>query len=97
MRRTKTSFKREDGVHYHTRDVAVMRGKFEGLPGDPASATPALETRHNQVSLGTYKEIKFPARFGRRADARYRRYRPLTDPPDRQRWIAPTVTAPTKR
>ena len=30
-----TSFKQEEGVHYHARDVAVMRGKFEGMPGHP--------------------------------------------------------------
>jgi len=39
-----TSFKQEDGVHYHARDVAVMRGHFEGLPVILASATPALES-----------------------------------------------------
>jgi primosomal protein N' (replication factor Y) len=26
------SFKQEDGVQYHARDVAVMRAKFEGVP-----------------------------------------------------------------
>jgi primosomal protein N' (replication factor Y) len=30
-----TSFKQEDGVHYHARDVAVMRGQVRGMPGDP--------------------------------------------------------------
>ena len=40
-----TSFKQEDGVHYHARDVAVMRGRFEGCPVVLASATPAIETR----------------------------------------------------
>ncbi|MCZ3151999.1 primosomal protein N', partial [Acinetobacter baumannii] len=27
-----TSFKQEEGVHYHARDVAVMRGLFEKCP-----------------------------------------------------------------
>jgi primosomal protein N' (replication factor Y) len=36
------SFKQEDGVRYHARDVAVMRGKFEGFPVVLASATPAF-------------------------------------------------------
>src|SRR3546814_19347959 len=55
--------KQEDGVHYHARDVAVMRGRIEKFPVILASATPAIETRH-QVELGRYKEIKLPSRFG---------------------------------
>ena len=85
-----TSFKQEDGVHYHARDVAVMRGKFEDCPVILASATPALETRH-QVSLGTYKEIKLPARFGGAQMPDIVGIDLLTDPPDRQRWIAPAL------
>ncbi len=85
-----TSFKQEDGVHYHARDVAVMRGKFEDCPVILASATPALETRH-QVSLGTYKEIRLPARYGGAQMPEIIGIDLLTDPPDRQRWIAPTL------
>ncbi|NWO96640.1 primosomal protein N', partial [Escherichia coli] len=57
------SFKQEDGVHYHARDVAVMRGRFEECPVILASATPAIETRH-QVELGRYAELKLPGRYG---------------------------------
>ena len=57
------SFKQEDGVMYHARDVAVMRGHFEGCPVILASATPAIETQQ-QVSLGRYQELKLPRRFG---------------------------------
>src|SRR3546814_15985851 len=39
-----TSFKQEDGVHYHARDVAVMRGHFEGLPVLLASPPPPPES-----------------------------------------------------
>src|SRR3546814_3099670 len=58
-----TSFKQEEGVHYHARDVAVMRGLFEKCPIVLASATPAIETRH-QVEIGRYKELKLPGRYG---------------------------------
>src|SRR3546814_17677795 len=58
-----TSFKQEDGVHYHARDVAVMRGHFEGLPVILASATPALESLA-QVQAGRYRPLVLPARSG---------------------------------
>ena len=59
-----TSFKQEDGVHYHARDVAVMRGDVrEACPVILASATPAIETRQ-QVELGRYAELKLPGRYG---------------------------------
>ncbi|HMO73957.1 MAG TPA: DEAD/DEAH box helicase, partial [Sphingopyxis sp.] len=58
-----TSFKQEDGVHYHARDVAVMRGAFEGLPVVLASATPALESLA-QVEAGRYPPIVLPPPHG---------------------------------
>jgi primosomal protein N' (replication factor Y) len=58
-----SSFKQEDGVRYHARDVAVMRGRFEGFPVVLASATPALESRH-MVTIGRYKGLEIPSRFG---------------------------------
>ena len=50
------SFKQEEGVQYHARDVAVMRGHFEEIPVILASATPAIETRH-MVEIGRYREL----------------------------------------
>ena len=84
------SFKQEDGVHYHARDVAVMRGLIEKFPVILASATPAIETRH-QVELGRYREIKLPSRFGGAEMPAIEGVNLLTDPPDRGRWIAPPL------
>lgn len=84
------SFKQEDGVHYHARDVAVMRGKMEGCPVILASATPALETRY-QVELGHYREIRLPARFGGAQMPDITGIDLLQNPPDRGRWIAPPL------
>ena len=85
-----TSFKQEDGVHYHARDVAVMRGRFEGCPVVLASATPAIETRQ-QVALGHYSELRLPGRYGAAQMPTISAIDLLADPPERGRWIAPTL------
>ena len=85
-----TSFKQEEGVHYHARDVAVMRGLFEQCPVILASATPAIETRH-QVELGRYTELKLPGRFGKAELPHLEAIDMIADPPERGRWIAPKL------
>ena len=85
-----TSFKQEEGVHYHARDVAVMRGKFEGCPVILASATPAIETRQ-QVALGRYSEVQLPARFGLAELPDIEPIDLLAQPPERGRWLAPPL------
>ncbi|MCU0891694.1 MAG: primosomal protein N' [Sandarakinorhabdus sp.] len=62
------SFKQEEGVHYHARDVAVMRAKLEGarmegLPVVLATATPAIETQV-LAQRGTYAHLHLPGRYG---------------------------------
>ncbi|OQW41201.1 MAG: primosomal protein N' [Proteobacteria bacterium SG_bin5] len=85
-----TSFKQEEGVHYHARDVAVMRGKFEGCPVVLASATPAIETRH-QVALGRYAEVTLPGRYGPAQLPAIEAIDLIAEPPERGRWLAPRL------
>ncbi len=85
-----TSFKQEEGVHYHARDVAVMRGKFEGCPVILASATPAIETRQ-QVATGRYAELKLPGRFGAAEMPTIEPIDLIKEPPERGRWLAPKL------
>ncbi len=85
-----TSFKQEDGVHYHARDVAVMRGRFEGCPVVLASATPAIETRA-QVEAGRYRELKLPGRYGAAQMPAIEPIDLLAEPPPKGRWIAPRL------
>lgn len=85
-----TSFKQEDGVRYHARDVAVMRGKMEGFPVVLASATPALESRH-MVNIGRYRGLEIPARFGAAKMPEIKAIDLTLDSPERQHWIAPTL------
>lgn len=85
-----TSFKQEEGVHYHARDVAVMRAHFDSCPVILASATPAIETRH-QVALGRYTELKLPGRYGVAEMPAIEAIDLIADPPMRGRWLAPKL------
>ena len=85
-----TSFKQEDGVQYHARDVAVMRAKLEEVPVVLASATPAIETRQ-MAEIGVYAELSLPARYGGAELPDIRTADLLQDPPPRGRWLAPSL------
>jgi primosomal protein N' (replication factor Y) (superfamily II helicase) len=85
-----TSFKQEDGVQYHARDVAVMRGSFEQCPVILASATPAIETRQ-QVAQGRYTELKLPGRYGLAQLPEITAIDLIQNPPERGRWLAPPL------
>jgi primosomal protein N' (replication factor Y) len=58
-----TSYKQEDGVLYHARDMAVLRASLEGARVVLASATPSLETWVN-AQAGRYGRVDLTARFG---------------------------------
>ena len=86
------SFKQEEGVQYHARDVAVMRGHFEEIPVVLASATPAIETRH-MVEIGRYRQLKLTERHGLAEMPSIAAIDLTQDPPLRGRWLAPSLVA----
>jgi len=57
------AYKQADGVHYHARDMAVVRGHIAKIPVVLASATPAVETEVN-ARRGRYARLHLPERFG---------------------------------
>ncbi|CAH0527223.1 primosomal protein N' [Vibrio hippocampi] len=58
-----TSYKQQDSLRYHARDVAVMRAAKEQIPIILGSATPSLETLHNALS-GKYHHLVLSQRAG---------------------------------
>ncbi len=86
------AFKQEESVPYHGRDVAVMRGRFEGCPVVLATATPALETVE-QVARGTYRALNLPDRHGGAMLPAIHLIDLTRTPPPRGRWIAPPLAA----
>jgi primosomal protein N' (replication factor Y) len=84
------AYKQEDGVHYHARDMAVVRANISHIPIVLASATPSVETEVN-VRRGRYRRLHLPERFGGQ-------HLPLVEPidlrregPPRGRFIAPRL------
>lgn len=67
------SYKQQDGIRYHARDFALVRGKALDVPVLLGSATPSLETLHN-AQAGRYTHLRLGQRAG---DARPPRVRVL--------------------
>jgi len=61
-----TSYKQDDGLRYHARDLAVVRGKLLGCPVILGSATPAIESFEN-CRQGRYRLIELTERVEQRA------------------------------
>ena len=87
-----SSFKQDDGVQYHGRDVAVMRAHLEDATVVLATATPAIETRV-QVERGRYAELRLPARFGGATLPKIATIDLRADPPPRGNWLSPPLVA----
>ena len=57
------SYKQQDGIRYHARDLALVRASKLGVPVLLGSATPSLETLHNALS-GRYRHLRLGQRAG---------------------------------
>ncbi len=55
------SYKQEEGVMYHARDMAIVRARLGGFSVILVSATPSLETMVN-VQQGKYHYLSLPSR-----------------------------------
>ncbi len=57
------SYKQQDGLRYHARDLAVMRAREEHIPLLLGTATPSLESLNNALS-GRYLHFQLHQRAG---------------------------------
>ena len=88
-------YKQEDGVHYHARDMAVVRARLCDIPIVLSSATPSVETVVN-ARRGRYRRLALGERFGGQ-------HLPAIEPidlrregPPRGRFIAPRLAGAVK-
>ncbi|MCE8011102.1 primosomal protein N' [Billgrantia desiderata] len=63
------SFKQQEGLRYHARDLAVARAKHHGIPLVLGSATPSLESLYH-AERGNYRHLRLTRRASRHAPAR---------------------------
>lgn len=59
------SYKQEEGVRYHARDISLIRGQQEGAVVILGSATPSLESYQNGLN-GKYSPLILPERIDAR-------------------------------
>ncbi|WP_369960183.1 primosomal protein N' [Pseudomonas benzenivorans] len=57
------SYKQQEGLRYHARDLALVRARQESVPILLGSATPSLESLHNAHS-GRYRLLRLERRAG---------------------------------
>jgi primosomal protein N' (replication factor Y) len=81
------SFKQEEGLVYHGRDLAVARARIEGATVVLASATPSLETLWN-AHQGRYRWLKLAARHGAAVLPDIALLDLRAAPPDPQTWLS---------
>jgi primosomal protein N' (replication factor Y) len=89
------AYKQEDGVHYHARDMAVVRGHIVKIPVVLSSATPSLETEVN-ARRGRYQRISLPERFGGQRLPSVETIDLRQAPPPRGRFISPVLAEAVK-
>lgn len=86
-----SSYKQEEGVTYHARDMAVMRAKQEDAAIILASATPALETMVN-TEQGRYTRLKLSARPGAARLPEVSLVDMRNNPPEKGNWLSPILS-----
>lgn len=84
------AFKQSDGVNYHARDMAVVRGHLAGAKVILSSATPSVESRNN-ANIGKYAHVRLESRY---SDAQMPDITTIDmreEGPDKGQWIAPKL------
>ncbi|NBB51983.1 primosomal protein N', partial [Rhizobium sp. CRIBSB] len=81
------SFKQEEGLVYHGRDLAVARARIEGAAVVLASATPSLESLAN-AQAGRYGWVRLGARHGSAVLPDIDLIDLRQSPPDPQTWLS---------
>ncbi|HVV41481.1 MAG TPA: primosomal protein N' [Nitrobacter sp.] len=89
------AYKQDDGVHYHARDMAVVRAHIAKIPIVLASATPSVESEVN-ARKGRYQRIALTGRFGGQHMPHIEAIDLRREAPARGRFISPRLAGEIK-
>ncbi len=84
------SYKQEERVSYHARDIAVVRGSIGKCPVILSSATPSIES-HVNVMQGRYDHVSLPRRFSGVSLPDIKAIDLRKSPPDKGMWLSPVL------
>jgi len=84
------SFKQDEGVLYHARDMAIVRAKLAECPIVLASATPSVETLVN-ADQGRYQILKMRERHGAAVLPAMHAIDMRHEPPEAGMWLSPIL------
>ena len=87
------AYKQEDGVHYHARDMAVVRGRIENAAVVLASATPSHRDPRQRGARALPPRCELPERFGGRPLPQIRAVDLRREAIPQGRWISPTLAS----
>lgn len=85
-----TGFKQDDRVHYHGRDMSVVRGRLGNFPVILSSATPSVESHVNAIS-GRYRHVSLTSRFSGLELPEVAAIDLRAEPPEKGRWLSPRL------
>lgn len=89
------AYKQEDGVHYHARDMAVVRGSLAQAAVVLTSATPSIETENN-ARRGRYKRLQLSERYSGTEVPQLEVIDLKKEGPQKDRWISPRLETAIK-
>jgi len=89
------AYKQEDGVRYHARDMAVVRGHIANIPIVLSSATPSIESEVN-ARRGRYARVQLLERFGGQRLPTVEAIGLRRERPPPGRFISPSLAAAVK-
>jgi primosomal protein N' (replication factor Y) len=89
------AYKQEDGVHYHARDMAVVRGSLAQAAVVLTSATPSIETENN-ARRGRYKRLQLSERYSGTEVPQLEAIDLKKEGPQKGRWISPRLETAIK-
>ena len=86
------AYKQDDGVSYHARDMAVVRGRLEGACVVLATATPSIETQVN-AAQGRYAQVQLASRYAARPMPGLAAIDLRSAGPAKGKWLSPRLVA----
>lgn len=84
------SYKQEERVSYHARDIAVVRGAIGKFAVVLSSATPSVESLVN-VAQDKYGHVRLPRRFSGVELPEITAIDLRTSPPEKGKWLSPVL------